>query len=161
MNPELLLCLFFCLMSSILLRASDELPPIPASDRVITLREVRNFWINTLLKRPIPPKPSGLYPREQAAWICRMNERKAMLDAIEVGHFGTEARMAQLAHNAHAWRLKGNEKEAKMAESELRTIETHLSKLSTLNLQRLAAEAQIESAERLRAIEAGMSSWRP
>lgn len=161
MNPQLLILFILCLMLPGSLRASDFLPSIPRSDRVITVQEVRNFWINRLLRLPIPTKPSGLYPQEQAAWRSRLNARKATLTAIESGHYGTEAKIAQLTHNAHAWRLRGNEKEAKNAEAELRRIELHLAKLATLQLQREAAQAQIDSAERIRALEAEVSSCRP
>lgn len=160
MNSKLLFRLILCLMLPGSLRASDFLPAIPPSDRVITVQEVRNFWINQLLRLPIPTKPSGLYPQEQAAWRSRLNARKATLTAIESGHYGTEAKIVQLTHNAHAWRLKGNETEAKKAETELRNIELHLAKLATLSLQREAAQAQIDSAERIRAIEAEVSTCR-
>lgn len=144
MNPRLLNGLLLCLLLPTSLRASEFLPAIPPSDRVITVQEVRNFWINQLLRLPIPAKPSGLYPQEQAAWRSRLNARKATLTAIETGHYGTEAKIAQLTHNAHAWRLKGNETEAKKAETELRSIELQLAKQETLRLQREAAQAQIQ-----------------
>lgn len=160
MNSKLLIRLILCLVLPSSLRASDFLPSIPRSERVITLKEVRNFWINQLLRLPIPTKPSGLYPQAQAAWRCRLNARIATLTAIESGHYGTEAKIAQLTHNANAWRLKGNENEAKKSEAELRDLELHLAKLATLSLQREAAQAQIDSAARIRALEAEVASWR-
>lgn len=96
---------------------------------------------------PVSPKPSGLYPKEQAAWKRRLDARESKFKAIEAGQYGTEARIAQLSHNAAAWRIKGNEEKAIKCDAELQIIEVYLAKLETLKLQRDAAQSQIETTE--------------
>ena len=139
-------------------RGMESLPTIPASDRILTVEQVRNFWINSLLRKPIPPKPSGLYPRQQATWRYQLATRQAAITAIESNQYATEARMAQLSHNSAAWRRRGNEVEANKCDAELRKIELHLAELETLSMQRAAAQAQIDAAERIKQLEATISS---
>ena len=46
---------------------AEQLPAIPVSSRILDLEQVKNFWVNTLSRKPIPPKPTGLHPEQQAA----------------------------------------------------------------------------------------------
>ncbi|MES2661112.1 MAG: hypothetical protein V4689_20995 [Verrucomicrobiota bacterium] len=152
------LILWFVFITGVL--RAEPLPVIPASSRILTTELVKNFWINTLSRKPIPSKPSGLHPEMQAAWQRALDDRRATIQSIESGCRETEARLAMHSHNAAAWRMQGNETAALAAEAELRILHEHLAKLQLLEMQRHAAHAQIDAAERLREIESRLSNLR-
>ncbi len=142
------------------LLTARNLPSIPPSERILTIESVRNFWINSLQQQSIPTKPTGLHPEKQAAWQRNLDSRESLITAIRNGDRNIDARLAQLRHNATAWRKQGNETEAEAAEARLREIQEHLALLETLELQRKAAQSQIDAAERLKGIEAEIAAIR-
>lgn len=142
------------------LLTAQNLPAIPPSERILTTESVRNFWINTLQQQPVPAKPTGLHPEKQAAWQRDLDSRESLIKGIRNGDRNIDAKLAQLRHNAAAWRKQGNETEADAAETKLREIQEHLARLETLEIQRKAAQSQIDAAERLKGIEAEISAIR-
>jgi hypothetical protein len=126
------------------------LPRIPPSSRVLRVEEVKNFWINKLARTPVPRKPNGLYPKQQAAWQSVFNRINQTIRSVQHGDYDDEALLTMLRHNAAAWRLLGNAEKAKMAEQELREIELHGAQLATLAAQRDAARQVGEAASEYR-----------
>lgn len=140
--------------------AAESFPAVPASDRVLTVAEVKNYWVNTIAKRPLPPKPTGLYPEKQAQWQQRVEQRQELMKSVRGGSYDTDAKLAALNHNVEAWRLQGDETKRTEAERQLNEFKEHLARLATLEAQRRAAEAVIEMADRVRSLEAEISSLR-
>ena len=151
--PRALTC-FGLFLALVTFGRAQSFPSIPASDRVLTTQEVKNFWINKTLRTPVPPKPTGLHPHAQARWSARLRERHSFVEAIRSGQFDTKARLTKLEHNIQAWQTRDNEEKARESERDLRELREHLSRLETLRLQRKAARAQIDAAERVAELEA-------
>ncbi|MES2922520.1 MAG: hypothetical protein V4819_13285 [Verrucomicrobiota bacterium] len=139
---------------------AQDLPAIPPSDRILTTESVKNFWLNTLQQQPVPAKPTGLHPEQQAAWQQDLDSRASLIRAIRNGDRNTDAKLAELRHNATAWRQQGNGKDADAAEAKLREIQEHLARLETLEIQRKAAQSQIDAAETLKSIAAEIAAIR-
>lgn len=125
------------------------LPVIPPSNRILSVKQVTNYWVNTLLSTRLPPQPNGLYPKKQQAWKSMCYQYNSKIRSIQNGNYNDEAQCVQLAHNAAAWRILGNEQEALKCESHLRSLQLHHAKIATLGMQRNAAHAQIQAAETL------------
>lgn len=140
--------------------AAQNLPAIPPSERILTTESVKNFWINTLQNQPVPAKPTRLHPEQQAAWQRDLDSRESLIRSIRNGDRNIDAKLAQLGHNAAAWRRQGNETEAEAAEAKAREIHIYLARLATLELQRKAAQSQIDAVERLKNIEAEIAAIR-
>ena len=140
--------------------AAQDLPEIPPSERILTTDSVKNFWLNSLQQQPIPTKPTGLHPEKQEVWQRELDSRESLIKAIRNGERNIDAKLAQLRHNAAAWRRQGNETEAEAAEAKHREIQEHLVLLEILELQRKATKAQIDSAEALKGIEAEIAAIR-
>ena len=140
--------------------AAQSLPTIPPSTRILTQEQVKNFWITSLQHQPIPPQPLGLHPERQSAWERSVVALDALIQSVRHGERDIDAKLVQLLHNAGAWHQLGNEKEAEAAEARLREIQGFLALMETLEMQRRAAQSQIDAAERLRDIEAEISALR-
>ena len=130
---------------------AEQLPAIPGSSRILDLEQVKNFWVNTLSRKPIPSKPTGLHPEQQAAWQRALDDRHATIRSVMSGWREEEARLAMLSHNATAWRMQGNEMAAQNAEAELRRWQQHHSIMDTLQMVRRAAQSEIDARERCEA----------
>jgi hypothetical protein len=139
---------------------ADKLPVLPEPQRVLTIRDVKNYWLNTLAAAPIPPRPLGLHPEEQRAWDRAVARRKDCIAAIKRGDYDTEARLAQFEHNIVAWRNSGDEKKARAEERKLLELREHIARMETMEEQKRAAAAQLEANQRLQRIEAEVSSLR-
>jgi hypothetical protein len=154
------ICLIHLIIFGAVRAHSETLPEIPGSSRVITFPQVRNFWIRALQAKPVPPKPNGLHPDRQSTWSRALADRNATIEAIRNGDHDTEALLVLHSHNAAAWRLSGNEEAAMAEEATLRELREHLARMHTLEFLARAAQSQIDSAERLRNIEAELESLR-
>jgi hypothetical protein len=141
---------------------ADEFPhlPIPPSDRILTVEEVKNFWINSVQCLPVPPEPSGLHPRAKEQWRDGLRRRQSFVRAVRSGVHDTRAIQVQLRHNARTWRLRGNEDEADTVTKQLRKLREHLARMNALKAQRRSALAQIAATEKLAAIEAELAALR-
>jgi hypothetical protein len=133
------------------------MPDLPSSERILTLENVRSYWINTLQARPIPTKPLGLHPERQSEWQRKLNQRNALIESLRRGDYDTDANLAALRHNAAVWRQQGKLAEAEAADARIREINEHLSRMATLEMQRRAAQSQIDSAQRLKEMAAALS----
>lgn len=140
--------------------AARSLPAIPPSTRILTTEQVKNYWINSLQHQPVPSKPSGLHPEQQSAWRRNLESLESLIRSVRNGERDTDAKLAQLRHNADAWHQLGNEPEAEAAETKLRVIQGYLALMETLEMQRKAAQSQIDAAERLKGIEAEIAALR-
>ena len=151
-------------LAGILLAAATPvdagMPVIPPSERILSLDEVKNFWIHSLRGRPIPPKPSGLYPERIAAWRSALRSRRDRIEAIRGGIHDTEARLAQLAHNAEAHRRRGDEAGRHRSERELFELREHLATLAKLQAERRAAQDLSRAARQVDALASEVSSLR-
>lgn len=159
-HPASVIAILIAAVLSCEIARAQLLPAIPPSGRILTTGDVKNYWLNTLQNQPVPPKPTGLHPERQAGWQRDLDSRESMIRSIRKGDRNIDAKVAELTHNAEAWRRQGNEKEAEAAETKLREIRRHLALLETLELQRQAARSQIDAAERLKGIEARIAELR-
>lgn len=133
---------------------------IPPSDRVLSMQEVKNHWINTVRDLPIPRKPNGLHPQARERWRANLQKRQDFIEAVRSGTHDTRAELARLEHNAEAWRRQGNEERAAATTTQLRGLREHLARLELLEVQRQAALAQIEASRQLAAIQAELDALR-
>lgn len=140
--------------------AAQSLPAIPPSTRILTTDLVKNYWINSLQHKPIPSKPLALHPEQQSAWQRNLESLDFLIRSVRNGERDTDAKLAQLRHNADAWNQLGNEAEAEAAETKLRVIQGYLALMETLEMQRRAAQSQIDAAERVKNIEAEIAALR-
>ena len=139
---------------------AGELPSLPISSRVLTEAEVKNYWVNTIRKRPVPPKPTRLHMDALGKWQADLNERVTMVESIRGGACDLEARLACLAHNTDAWELQGEPEKARKTEQRLLRLREHLAKMAALEARRRAAEQAIADAARIRALESEISQLR-
>lgn len=137
-----------------------ELPGIPPSDRILSLEQVRNFWINSIRGARMPPRPNGLHPKEQEKWDRQLAERRRLVRAIREGTHDTRAQLARLEHNAAAWDRLGDDTRAAQAEERLHALREHLAKLAELEERRRLWVKLGESLDRIDALEAEISSLR-
>ena len=151
--------LFGFLVSAACLQAGT-LPNLPEADRILTMEEVKNYWINHLRQSPVPPKPNGLHPEDQRAWQADIETRKSLIQSIRNGDYDIHAKLAQLHQNANFWKTRKNDSDAEAAEGKIRELQEYLARLETLETLRKAAQSQIDAADRLKTIEAEISAIR-
>lgn len=140
--------------------AAQSMPAIPPSTRILTTVQVKSYWVNSLQYLPVPSKPLGLHPQQQSAWQRNLESINSLIRSVRNGDRDTDAKLAQLRHNADAWHQLGNEPEAEAAETKLRLIQGYLALMDTLEMQRRAAQSQIDAAERVKNIEAEIAALR-
>ena len=113
-----------------------ELPEIPKSERVLSLQEVKNFWVNKL---PSPKEPSRLdrdYHKLIVSHHQQVGERHRLIQAIKAGKYDQLAKIVMLEHNITAYMLKKDN--AKVTEL-------------SAELNQLTAAAQAEAEKRAEA----------
>ncbi|BCX48483.1 hypothetical protein HAHE_23910 [Haloferula helveola] len=150
----------FCLLIGLtpLARASGALPEIPRSDRVLSLDEVKNYWINTLCRAPLPAKGNGLHPEQQQRRVAAEQQILDRIRQIREGKHDTAAQLARLAHNADAYDKLGDAAAAGETEARLFALREHLAKLAKLEAERALAEKLDEELDRIDSLEAEISS---
>jgi ubiquinone biosynthesis protein Coq4 len=134
------------------LRAAD-LPAIPPSDKILTVEQVKNYWLNAIPKTKLPAKGNGLHPEQQAARAQAITRLRTQMTEIKQGRHDIDARVASLVHNVDAYTKLGEEEKAKMAEERLFALREHLSKLATLEVQRDTARKLGEATDRIASLE--------
>ena len=136
----ILLTLFFVAVLAIPGRA--DMPLIPNSARIITLEEVKNYWVNRL---PVPTQPSRLM-RDHHKLIVHyhkeIGERHRLVQAIRAGKHDEEAKIVMLEHNIYAYLLKHDD--AKVAE-----LTAELGKLQAVAKREREKRAEADRIERL------------
>src|SRR6187401_2004587 len=80
-----------------------DFPMVPATDRVLTVSEVKTFWVNRLRTQPLPPKTTRLYPEKIVARRAEIARRQSLTDQIRAGQHDLAARLVCLSHNVEAW----------------------------------------------------------
>lgn len=138
--------------------AALELPAIPASDRVLTREEVKNFWMNHIQRSPLPPKGTGLHPDVQRAHAQAKVDRAKLIQRIKAGDFDTRAQLARLEHNVDALEKLGDMEAAKATEERLHKLREHLATLAKLQADRELAKRASEALDRIAALEAEIAT---
>ena len=132
--------------------AAADFPVVPPSDRVLTVAEVRTFWMNRIRTRPLPPKATRLYPEKEASRRSEIARRVALIEEIRTGQHDLAARLVCLSHNLEAWSRRGDEEKSDAAEQRLIRLREHVAKLAALEAQREAALKVGAAADRMAAM---------
>jgi hypothetical protein len=139
---------------------AGNLPSVPPSDRVLSTEEVKNYWLNAIPKKKLPPKANGLHPEDQAHRERVIQQRKNLMQQVRQGVHDTDAKLATLAHNVDAHTKRGEDQKAKHAEERLFALREHLSKLATLEVQRETARKLAEAHDQIAGLESEISALR-
>ncbi len=153
------LLLLFTALGLLPLAASD-FPAIPDSTRILSREEVKNFWVNHLRRRPLPPRPNGLHPERQRAWDQAIAQRRSRIRAIRNGHHDTRAQLVRLEHNAEAWDRLGLPEQAKEVEARLYTLREHLATIAKLEAEKRLWIRLGEALDRIDELEREISNLR-
>ena len=137
---------FFCILLSLPLHA---FPAIPASTRILTAKEVQNFWFNYYRRLPLPPKPNGLHPEQLPAWRSAVNKRTSLLKKLHAGEYYQKAQLIALRHNIDAYQKLGKQEQVQSLSSELRLFELHQAQMNMTKAQTQKAEAEAAAAEQV------------
>lgn len=132
--------------------AAADFPVLPPSDRVLSVEQVKTYWVNRLRSQPLPPKATRLYPEKEAARRAEIQRRRALMEAIRQGHHDLAARLVCLSHNVEAWSRLGNETRSAEVEQRLIRLREHVARLATLEAQREAAVKVGAAADRMAAM---------
>lgn len=132
--------------------SAADFPVVPPSDRVLTVQEVKTFWLNRLRFQALPPKATLLHPEKDAARRAEIHRRRALMEEIRVGQHDLAARLVCLSHNVEAWTRLGEETKSDACEQRLIRLREHVAKLATLEAQREAAVKVGEAADRMAAM---------
>ena len=73
----------------------EYLPDIPSSAAVLTLDDVKNYWINTALSAPLTPEGSSFQTAQNAARAQSIAARQSLIQRVRCGALDTEARLVQ------------------------------------------------------------------
>lgn len=130
----------------------------PVADRILTVEEMRNFWINSL---PVPREPRIDEPGYGPAWrdyAGRIENYRSQVRAISEGFYDAEAQRFVLEHNREVWLRRGDLARAEGLERELEVLmrfreerrrERELRGERQMLLKKVAAlEAQMVAMER-------------
>ncbi|MEK7951100.1 hypothetical protein [Luteolibacter soli] len=122
---------------------------MPPSDRVLTVEQVKTFWVSRLRSEALPSKSTALHPEKDAARRSEIHRRRGLMEEIRAGHHDLAARLVCLSHNVEAWSRLGDEPKSDAAEQRLIRLREHVAKLATLEAQREAAVKVGEAADRM------------
>ena len=132
--------------------SAADFPVVPRSDRVLTVQEVKTFWLNRLRSQALPPEATLLHPEKDAARRNEIHRRRALMEQIRAGQHDLAARLVCLSHNVEAWSRLGDEEKSDAVEQRLIRLREHVAKLATLEAQRDAAVKVGEAADRMAAM---------
>lgn len=127
--------------------AEAQFATIPESDRMLSTEEVKNFWIHQIRKALLGSRPLGLEPEKQKKWDALVAKRKGQIAAIKRGSYDNEARLAQLRHNAEAWKRLGNLEKSRGANQQMMELEVHLAQLEALEADKKKSEEEAKAAQ--------------
>ena len=130
--------------------AAADMPEIPNSYRVITVEQVKNYWIAKLPRALQPSRLSRNYAQENSLYHQRVGERHRLIREIRAGRHDYQAKVVMLRHNIVAWRLRGdNDKVLELGE-ELEALEkAEAAKRQEQRARRVGGDAEAERLERL------------
>ncbi len=100
-----------------------DFPLVPRSDRVLTVNEVKRFWIDRLGTR------SSEAPQRRMESADKSRETE-VADEIRSGHHDVAARLVCLSHNIEAWTRLGNMEKAQESRRKLLRLRQCLAKSS-------------------------------
>jgi len=132
--------------------SAAHFPLVPPSDRVLTVEQVKTFWVSRLRLETLPPKATPLHPEKDAARRAEIQRRRGLMEEIRVGQHDLAARLVCLSHNVEAWSRLGDETKSDATEQRLIRLREHFAKLVTLEAQREAAVKVGEAADRMTAM---------
>ncbi|MCW1926509.1 hypothetical protein OKA05_28415 [Luteolibacter arcticus] len=129
--------------------SAANFPVVPPSDRVLTVEQVKTFWVTRLRSQPLPAKVTPLHPERNTARRAEIQRRRGLMEEIRAGHHDLAARLVCLSHNVDAWSRLGDEPKSDASEQRLIRLREHVAKLATLEAQREAAVKVGEAADRM------------
>lgn len=129
--------------------SAADFPLVPPSDRVLTVEQVKTFWVNRLRSEALPPKATLLHPETNAARRSEIERRRCLMEEIYAGQHDLAARLVCLSHNVEAWSRLGDETKSDATEQRLIRLREHVARLATLEAQREAAVKVGEAADRM------------
>jgi len=129
--------------------SAAHFPVVPPSDSVLTVQQVKAFWVSRLRSQPLPRKSTPLLPEKNAARRAEIQRRRGLMEEIRAGQHDLAARLVCLSHNVEAWSRLGDETKSEAAEQRLIRLREHVAKLATLEARREAAVKVGEAAERM------------
>jgi hypothetical protein len=128
-----------------------ELPEIPDSARVLSVEEVKNYWVNKL---PEPREPT-LLKRDYQSLIVdyhrQVGERHRLIQAIRAGEYDDFAKIVMLWHNIQAYLLRGEDAKAEALSAELEELEAIAQREEAERANEDRLERLIAATERLAA----------
>ena len=132
--------------------SAAHFPVVPPSDRVLTVEQVKTFWVSRLRSEALPSKATALHPEKDIARRAEIQRRRGLMEEIRAGHHDLAARLVCLSHNVEAWSRLGDETKSDSSEQRLIRLREHVAKLATLEAQREAAVKVGEAADRMAAM---------
>ena len=145
--------LFSLLLVSLTAAAASAatFPEIPASQRILSQQEVKNYWVN---KMPTPAEPSRLarsYKTLIVNYHKQVGERHRLIQAIRAGKHDRLAKIVMLRHNIKAYTSMGKHAKAAALNNELIALETALAREAKERANADRLERLIAATERLAA----------
>jgi hypothetical protein len=132
--------------------SAAQFPLVPPSDRVLTVEQVKSYWVNRLRSQALPPKATLLHPEKNTARRTEIQRRRLLMEDIRAGQHDLAARLVCLNHNVEAWSRLGEEAKSDACEQRLIRLREHVAKLATLEARREAAVKVGEAADRTAAM---------
>jgi hypothetical protein len=129
--------------------SAADFPVVPLSDRVLTVEQVKTFWVKRLRSQALPPQATPYHPERNPVRRTEIQRRRGLTEEIRAGHHDLAARLVCLSHNVEAWSRLGDEPKSDAAEQRLIRLREHVAKLATLEAQREAAVKLGDAADRM------------
>ncbi|MCW1887647.1 hypothetical protein OKA04_23115 [Luteolibacter flavescens] len=128
--------------------AAADFPVVRRSDRVLTVAQVKTFWVNRLRAQALPTKATSPDPENEDTRRVEAHRRRVLMEEIRAGQHDLAARLVCLSHNVEAWSRLGDESKSEASEQRLIFLREHVARLVTLEAQREAAVKLGEAADR-------------
>ena len=150
----LVLCFSLMIVTATILIPSapaQELPEIPDSLRILSIQEVKNYWVNRM---PEPREPSRLkrgYGGLIVDYHRQVGERYRLIQAIRAGEYDGYARIIMLRHNLQVYLLKGDDAQVTALDAELAELEAAAQREEAERANQDRLERLIAATERLAA----------
>ena len=130
---------------------AQDLPEIPDSLRILSVQEVKNYWVNRMPEAREPSSLARDYKRLIVEYHRQIGERHRLIQAIRAGRYDEYARIVMLRHNLQAYLLRGDDAQVAAVGAELDELEAlaRREEAEAANADRL--ERLIAATERLAA----------
>ena len=130
---------------------AQELPEIPDSLRILSIQEVKNYWVNMM---PEPLEPSRLkrgYDSLIVEYHRQVGERHRLIQEIRAGEYDGYAQIIMLRHNLQAYLLRGDDAQVVALDAELAELEAAARREEAERANQDRLERLIAATERLAA----------